>query len=267
MSLIKPDFSIGARGITHVNTIDELKKEFPFVKEYFGNCTLQEFIDNKEYYYNVILYRDSKGNFLAHTIIKILRMYPVNAGSSSCCISVENDELLQICRDCLNKLNWVGIADFDVLQRLDNREYKIIELNPRVPASLKAALISGVNFPEIIVKDLMQQDITSFTYNTNKIMRYLGLDIMWFLKSNRRFYTNPSWFNFFSKGIFYQDIYKEDFKGNIALIVGGEDSGVKRLTKEKCDKVLSLPLQGKVNSLNASVALGIAAYEVVRNRL
>lgn len=64
-----------------------------------------------------------------------------------------------------------------------------------------------------------------------------------------------------------EDIYKENFQGNVALIVGGEDSGVKRLTKEKCDKILSLPLQGKVNSLNASVALGIAAYEVVRNRL
>ena len=64
-----------------------------------------------------------------------------------------------------------------------------------------------------------------------------------------------------------EDIYGEDFSGNIALVVGGEDSGVKRLTKERCDKVLSLPLQGKVNSLNASVALGIAAYEVVRHRL
>ncbi len=64
-----------------------------------------------------------------------------------------------------------------------------------------------------------------------------------------------------------EDIYKEDFTGNVALVVGGEDSGVKRLTKEKCDKVLSIPLQGQVNSLNASVALGIAAYEVVRNRL
>lgn len=63
-----------------------------------------------------------------------------------------------------------------------------------------------------------------------------------------------------------EDIYEEKFEGNIALVVGGEDSGVKRLTKEKCDKVLSIPLQGKVNSLNASVALGIAAYEVVRNR-
>ena len=64
-----------------------------------------------------------------------------------------------------------------------------------------------------------------------------------------------------------EDIYLEKFEGNVALVVGGEDSGVKRLTKQKCDKTLSIPLQGKVNSLNASVALGIAAYEVVRNRL
>ena len=64
-----------------------------------------------------------------------------------------------------------------------------------------------------------------------------------------------------------EDIYAQNFDGNVALVVGGEDSGVKRLTNEKCDKVLSLPLQGKVNSLNASVALGIAAYEVLKSRL
>ena len=64
-----------------------------------------------------------------------------------------------------------------------------------------------------------------------------------------------------------EDIYAQNFSGNVALVVGGEDSGVKRLTKERCDKVVSIPLLGKVNSLNASVALGIAAYEVVKNRL
>lgn len=64
-----------------------------------------------------------------------------------------------------------------------------------------------------------------------------------------------------------QSIYSADLSGNIGLVIGGEDSGVKRLTREKCDGVLSLPLLGKVNSLNASVALGIAAYEVVRCRL
>lgn len=62
------------------------------------------------------------------------------------------------------------------------------------------------------------------------------------------------------------NIYDADLKGNIAIVVGGEDSGVRRLTREKCDFILSIPLKGKVNSLNASVAFGIAAYEAVRKR-
>ena len=63
-----------------------------------------------------------------------------------------------------------------------------------------------------------------------------------------------------------EDIYSADLTGNIAIVVGGEDSGVRKLTREKCDFTLSIPLNGKVNSLNASVALGIAAYEAVRKR-
>ena len=62
-------------------------------------------------------------------------------------------------------------------------------------------------------------------------------------------------------------IYSAPLTGKVALVVGGEDSGVHRLTREKCDKILSIPLFGRVNSLNASVALGIAVYEVVRARL
>lgn len=61
-------------------------------------------------------------------------------------------------------------------------------------------------------------------------------------------------------------IYGVKLTGKVALVVGGEDSGVKRLTRERCDQTLSIPLFGKVNSLNASVALGIAVYEVVRAR-
>ena len=64
-----------------------------------------------------------------------------------------------------------------------------------------------------------------------------------------------------------QSIYDVNLSGNVALVVGGEDSGVKKLTREKCDFVLSLPMRGQVNSLNASVALGVAAYEVLKKRL
>jgi|LSQX01.3.fsa_nt_gb predicted ATP-grasp superfamily ATP-dependent carboligase len=209
-ALIKPDYSVGARGITRINSIVELDEKFSAVEKRFGSCTIQEFIENTDYYYNVMLYRNPIGEFLGHTITKIVRMYPVNAGSSSCCITVENDELLDICKDCLNKLDWEGMADFDVLQRLDNGEYKIIEINARVPASLKAAEISGVNFPEIIVCDTMGLPVPSYSYKPGKIMRYLGIDIMWQLRSPRRFSTKPSWFKFFGKNIYYQDIYKAD---------------------------------------------------------
>ena len=63
------------------------------------------------------------------------------------------------------------------------------------------------------------------------------------------------------------NIYKSNLTGKICLVIGGEDSGVKRLTKEKCDGMISIPMFGQVNSLNASVACGIAVYEVVRQRV
>lgn len=63
------------------------------------------------------------------------------------------------------------------------------------------------------------------------------------------------------------NIYKSDLSGKICLVIGGEDSGVKRLTKEKCDGIVSIPMFGKVNSLNASVACAVAVYEVVRQRV
>lgn len=63
-----------------------------------------------------------------------------------------------------------------------------------------------------------------------------------------------------------ETIYNSNLNGKLCLVIGGEDSGVKRLTKEKCDGIISIPMFGKVNSLNASVACGIVVYEAVRQR-
>ena len=57
-----------------------------------------------------------------------------------------------------------------------------------------------------------------------------------------------------------------DYKGPVALVIGSEGFGVSRLVKEKCDFVISLPMKGKINSLNASVACGVICYEVARQR-
>lgn len=61
--------------------------------------------------------------------------------------------------------------------------------------------------------------------------------------------------------------YKQiDYSGKIALVIGNEGKGLSRLTKENCDFIASIPMKGKVNSLNASVAAALVIYEAVRNR-
>lgn len=64
-----------------------------------------------------------------------------------------------------------------------------------------------------------------------------------------------------------EEMYKTDLTGDIALIIGGENSGVHRLTRELADGVISIPQFGNVNSLNASVASAVIAYEAVRQRM
>lgn len=63
------------------------------------------------------------------------------------------------------------------------------------------------------------------------------------------------------------DIYSANLSGAIAFVVGGEGSGVSRLTRELCDGIVALPMRGKVNSLNASVAAGIVIYEKLRRSI
>lgn len=61
-------------------------------------------------------------------------------------------------------------------------------------------------------------------------------------------------------------MYQLDLKGPIGLVIGNEGEGVGRLVKEKCDMIASIPMKGDIDSLNASVAAGVLAYEIVRQR-
>lgn len=62
-------------------------------------------------------------------------------------------------------------------------------------------------------------------------------------------------------------MYDLDLKGPIGLVIGSEGEGVGRLVKEKCDMTAAIPMKGDIDSLNASVAAGVLAYEIVRQRL
>lgn len=63
-----------------------------------------------------------------------------------------------------------------------------------------------------------------------------------------------------------QDMHKADLTGALAIVIGSEGDGIGRLVKEKCDFTVSIPMNGQINSLNASVAAGVLMYEAFRQR-
>ena len=64
-----------------------------------------------------------------------------------------------------------------------------------------------------------------------------------------------------------ESMYRLNLTGPIGLVIGSEGEGVSRLIREKCDMTAAIPMRGDIDALNASVACGILAYEIVRQRL
>ena len=206
-AMIKPNLSAGAKGITRVNSMEEIQTVLPSLLESFGACTLQQYVEQPDYYYNVMLFRTKEGKTAAYTVIKIQRYFPLKGGSSCYSETVEHPFLVQQCEQCLEKLNWHGFADFDVLEDKRTGELKIIEINPRVPSSLQASFAAGVNYAEVFVDEYLGGGFNGkkYEYKTGQQVRWFGLDVMWFLMSPQRFSYRPSWFRFWGKNVSYHD--------------------------------------------------------------
>ena len=147
----------------------------------------------------------------------------MKGGTSCYSETVEHSFLLKECEEVLNKLGWVGFADFDVLEDKHSGELKIIEINPRVPSSFQAAFAAEMDFGRIFMADLFDEPMPKFEYKTGKQVRWMGLDVMWFLFSPDRFRFKPSWFKFFGRDVSYHDGAWNDplpmFAGMLAGVV------------------------------------------------
>jgi predicted ATP-grasp superfamily ATP-dependent carboligase len=204
-ALIKPNETTGARGFAIVNSEQELKEKLPIIINGFGNCHLQEFIPpgGKQFKVELFIWN---GSVINYTVIYKMRFYPEKGGSSCFNQTVHRDDLVELCSQVLKKISWIGFADFDLIEDPRDKVIKIMEINPRIPACIKASFNSGVNFVENIVNSSIGLPISAYKYKPGSYLRYFGLDLLWFIKSKNRFKTRPSWFKaFLNFNHYFQD--------------------------------------------------------------
>lgn len=205
-AILKPNFSTGGRGMRIINSYDELRACYEGLRAQYGAYHIQEFIPSGGKQFKVQLYIDESGSLVQGTAMQKVRWFPVSGGSNCCALSIENDGIIQLCYNILKDLHWVGFADFDLIEDPRDNRILVMEINPRVPACIKATMAAGVNWPEVIVNGYIGLPQKEYHYRSNVVLRHLGLDVMWFLKSDSRWKTKPSWFSFLGKNVYYQDM-------------------------------------------------------------
>lgn len=210
--LLKPNLTSGGRGMTLISSVEDVKRIYPKIRAQYGNCHLQRYIKPGGKQVKVQIMTDENGNPAYSSVIWKQRYYPVNGGSSCCNVTIDNPEISKICGNVLKTIGWVGFADFDLIEDPDSKELLIMEINPRIPACVRSAFKSGMDYATMIADATLGLPPRNYRYTPGKRLRHLGFDVLWFLKSPDRFKAKPSWFRFFGKDTYYQDWLCGDFK-------------------------------------------------------
>lgn len=205
-AMLKPNCTTGGRGMVLIGSHQELLEKYPLLHEQYGDYHLQQYIHEGGRQIKLQLFVDKNGKLLAHSAMQKIRWYPVKGGSSSCSVSIEEEKMTNVCHQILKDIHWEGFADFDLIEDPQTHKLLIMEINPRLPACIGTAIHAGMDWGQIIVDYATNSDINKYDYRLGIVLRHLGFDILWFLKSNNRFHTEPSWFQLFGKNVFYQDM-------------------------------------------------------------
>ena len=205
-AMLKPNCTTGGRGMTKVNDYSQLRGNYPELHKQYGDYHLQQFIKPGGRQVKVQLYVNRDKNLVASSVIEKRRWYPVQGGSNCCAVTIKDDSLVDMCYHILLDIDWLGFADFDLIEDPETHKLLVMEINPRVPACIKSPIAAGLNWGQVFVDSCMGISKQVYNYKEGVVLRHLGFDFLWFLKSPNRWKSKPNWFNFFGKNVYYQDM-------------------------------------------------------------
>ena len=194
--IIKPRVGYGSIGFHKIDNEEQLRALFDDCVEKFGGMVVQEYIPQTDIQYKCEVFIDANGDVKSAHVFDKTRWYPIDGGSTCCSTAVDRPDIVESCVKLLKVIGWRGYGDVDLIQDPRDHVAKVMEINPRITASVKVCFRSGVDFARQIVEYEMGEEVTDFmTYKTGVTLRYMHTDLLWFIESADRFKSKPSWFS------------------------------------------------------------------------
>ncbi len=194
--IVKPRNGVGSIGFHKFEKREDFE---PYIKEHnidLDTYVLQEYVDYEKRL-GTILFVDQKGKVCMAYADEVLRWFPLDAGSACCIRSIDYPEVLQWSADLLKAMHWQGVAALSFMVDRITDEPKLLEVNGRIPASIRLSCQCGFNVAKLLIEMAYDEDVEQYPVNTNfgQVTRHFHAEIPWFLKSPDRFKSDPSWFS------------------------------------------------------------------------
>lgn len=194
--VVKPRISYGAIGFQVIDSEEKLLKILHKPEIDLSQLIIQEYIPQNDIQYETAIFVDEQNNVKTSLIFSKNRWFPVNGGSSTLNITVDDEDIRTSCTKLVKLINWRGCADIDLIRDPRDGVAKIMEINPRVSGSVKICFLAGVDMARQILESAIGETVTEYANYTIGIrLRAIHTDLLWFINSKNRFQAKPSWFS------------------------------------------------------------------------
>ena len=186
--VIKPCESSGARGAQYISSSEELIVIHKRLSSMYSRFLIQEYIPyDNGCAYNVSLLLDEDSKLKAIFTLRKIRSYPVNGGPTTFAESVKEPKVAKYAITLLKAMNWYGVAEVEFLIDKRDGKPKLMEVNPRFWSPLELAIASGVDFPYLLYKMAVEEDVKFVNrYKLGVKYRFLIGDFLWFLSAHNK---------------------------------------------------------------------------------
>lgn len=211
--IIKPRQGLGSIGFHKFEKYEEF---WPYMKEKGLNpddYVVQEYVDH-ERRLGTILFVDQKNNVCMSYANEVLRWFPIDAGSACMLRTIDYPDVITWSTSLLKAMKWQGIAALSFMVDKVTGEAKLLEINGRIPASIRLSSMCGFNVAKLLIELAYGEAVDQYPPNTaiGVCLRHFDTDLAWFFQSPDRFRADPSWFSWKNtKEVLYSKDDKKPF--------------------------------------------------------